>query len=167
MIVVTDSGPLIHLAAVNQFRLLNQFFQLLLITPQVHEEVVTQGAGRAGSLELQQALQEKWIAVENVADRALIERLTVPNISKTDATVIAAALLHHATLLLADDIAVRTVAMREGLSVMGTIGILVHARLEGIIDRLQPVLDQLRASGFYLDPAGHVYQDALRRVQER
>lgn len=42
MIVVTDSGPLIHLAAVNQFRLLNQFFQHLLIAPQVHEEVVTQ-----------------------------------------------------------------------------------------------------------------------------
>ena len=114
MIVVTDSGPLIHLAAVNQFRLLHQFFQLLLITPQVHEEVITQGAGRAGSLELQQALQEKWITVEEVADRALIDRLTVPNISKTDATVIATALVHHATLLLADDIAVRTVAMREG-----------------------------------------------------
>ncbi|MEO8341950.1 MAG: DUF3368 domain-containing protein [Nitrospirota bacterium] len=37
----------------------------------------------------------------------------------------------------------------------------------GIIDRLQSVLDQLMASGFYLDPAGRVYQDALRHVQER
>jgi uncharacterized protein len=101
-----------------------------------------------------------------VADSALIDRLTVPNLSKTDAAVIAAALTHNATLLLADDIAVRTLAMREGLTVMGTIGILVHARLEGIIDRLQPVLDQLMAFGFYLDPAGRVYQDALRRVQE-
>jgi uncharacterized protein len=102
-----------------------------------------------------------------VADSALIDRLRVPNISKTDAAVIAAALAHHATLLLADDIAVRTLAMREGLTVRGTIGILVHARVEGIIDKLEPVLDQLMASGFYLDPAGRVYQDALRRVQER
>jgi hypothetical protein len=39
VIVVADSGPLIHLAAVNQFRLLNRLFQHLLITPQVHEEV--------------------------------------------------------------------------------------------------------------------------------
>jgi uncharacterized protein len=115
---------------------------------------------------LQQTLQEKWITVEEVADRALVDRLTVPNISKTDATVIAAALVLHATLLLADDIAVRTLAMREGLNVMGTIGILVHARLKGIIDRLQPVLDQLMAFGLYLDQAGRVYQDALRCVQE-
>jgi uncharacterized protein len=128
--------------------------------------VVAQGTGRVGSLELRQALQEKWITIQEVADSALIDRLTVPNLSKTDAAVIAAALTHNATLLLADDIAVRTLAMREGLTVMGTIGILVHARLEGIIDRLQPVLDQLMAFGFYLDPAGRVYQDALRRVQE-
>jgi predicted nucleic acid-binding protein len=167
VIVVTDSGPLIHLAAVNQFRLLNRFFQHLLIIPQVYEEVVTQGTGRPGSLELQQAFQQKWITIEEGANSALIDRLTVPNISKTDAAVIAAALVRHATLLLADDIAVRTLAMREGLTVMGTIGILVHARLEGIIDRLEPVLDQLMAFGFYLDPAGRVYQDALRRVQER
>ncbi|HSL03420.1 MAG TPA: DUF3368 domain-containing protein [Nitrospiraceae bacterium] len=43
----------------------------------------------------------------------------------------------------------------------------LHARLEGIIDRLQPVLDQLMAFGLYLDPARRVYQEALRRVQER
>jgi len=61
--VVTDSGPLIHLAAVNQFSLLNRFFQNLLIIPHVFEEVATQGAGRAGSMELWQAIQEKWITV--------------------------------------------------------------------------------------------------------
>ena len=33
MIVVIESGPPIHLAAGNQFRLLNRFFQHLLITP--------------------------------------------------------------------------------------------------------------------------------------
>jgi len=116
---------------------------------------------------LRQAIQEKWITVEDVADRQLINRLMVPNISETDAAVIASALVRQATLLLADDSAVRALAMHEGLPVMGTVGILVHARLEGIIGRLQPVLDQLMAGGFYLDQAGRVYHDALRRVQER
>lgn len=167
MIVVADSGPLIHLAAVTQFFLLNRFFQDLLIPPQVVEEVVIQGTGRAGSMELRQALQDQWITVRQVADRDMIHRLIAPNISETDAVVIAAALVHKATLLLADDSAVRTLAMREGLAVMGTVGILVQARLEGIIDRLQPVLDQLIAFGFYLDPAGRTYQDALLRVKER
>lgn len=139
----------------------------MLIPQQVVEEVVIQGTGHAGSLELQQAIQDQWITVREVADRHVIHRLMTPNISETDAVVIAAALVHQATLLLADDTAVRTRAMREGLAVMGTVGILVQARLEGIIDRLEPVLDQLIAFGFYLDPAGRTYQDALRRVQER
>jgi predicted nucleic acid-binding protein len=61
---------------------------------------------------------------------------------------------------------VREAARREGLVVMGTVGILVQARVEGFVDRLQPLLDQLIAVGFYLDPPGHVYQDALKRVGE-
>jgi hypothetical protein len=31
---------------------------------------------------------------------------------------------------------------------------------------LKPLLDQLVASGFHLDPHGQVYQDAVRRVGE-
>jgi predicted nucleic acid-binding protein len=67
---------------------------------------------------------------------------------------------------LADDMVVREAARREGLAVMGTVGILVQARVEGFVDRLQPLLDQLIAAGFYLDPPGRVYQDALKRVGE-
>lgn len=167
VIVVADSGPLIHLAAVKQFLLLKRFFQHVLIPPAVFEEVVTQGTGRPGSTELRQALQDQWITVKQVADRDVIDRLITPSISETDAVVIVAALFHNATLLLTDDIAVRTLAMREGLTVMGTVGILVQARLDGVIARLEPVLDQLIAFGFYLDPAGRVYRDALLRVQER
>jgi hypothetical protein len=40
------------------------------------------------------------------------------------------------------------------------------ARLDGVIPALKPLLDQLVASGFHLDPHGQVYQDAVRRVGE-
>lgn len=43
VIVVADSGPLIHLAAVKQFSLLKRFVQHILIPPPVFEEVVVQG----------------------------------------------------------------------------------------------------------------------------
>lgn len=57
MIVVVDSGPLIHLASVKQFSLLKRFFHTLHTIPQVDEEVVAQGQGRAGDFEVRQALQ--------------------------------------------------------------------------------------------------------------
>jgi predicted nucleic acid-binding protein len=167
MTVVADSGPLIHLASVNQFSLLKQFFHTLCTIPQVYDEVVGQGQGRAGAVELRQAVDERWVSIETAVDPALVDRLVAANVSATDAAVIACAIRHRATRLLADDTVVRESAKREGVAVMGTGGILVQARLHGFIDGLQPLLDQLIAAGFYLDPAGHVYQDALKRVGER
>ncbi len=166
MIVVADSGPLIHLASVNQFSLLKRFFHTVHTIPLVYEEVVAQGHGRAGDFEVRQALQDGSVLVDATADSALARRFIAANVSETDATVIACAVTRKATLLLADDTAVREMAKREGLAVMGTVGILVQGRVEGFVDRLQPLLDQLIAAGFYLDPAGCVYQDALKQVGE-
>jgi predicted nucleic acid-binding protein len=50
--------------------------------------------------------------------------------------------------------------------VIGSIGILIRARLDGVIPELKPVLDQLIHGGFYLDPQGTVYHEALKRVGE-
>ena len=166
MIVVADSGPLIHLARVKQFSLLKRFFHTLYTIPQVYEEVVAQSRGRAGDFEVRQALQDRWVLVDAAADPALVQRFIAANASETDAAVIACAVTRKAMLLLADDTVVREMARREGLAVMGTVGILVQARVEGFVDRLQPLLDELIAAGFYLDPTGRVYQNALKRVEE-
>jgi predicted nucleic acid-binding protein len=57
-------------------------------------------------------------------------------------------------------------AATNDIPVIGSIGIFIRARLDGVIPALKPVLDQLVAAGFYLDPQGQVYQDALKRVGE-
>lgn len=166
MTFVADSGPLIHLALVGQFPLLKRYFHKLLIIPQVYEEVATQGKGRAGDFELREAVTERWIAVEPVKDNALVRRLTLPNVSQTDAAVVACAVENKASLVLTDDSNLRGLAEQEALSVMGSVGILILARLEGVIGELKPFLDRLVAVGFHLEPNGPVYQDALKRVRE-
>ena len=166
MIVAADSDPLIHLASVNQFSLLKRFFHTVHTIPPVYEEVVAQGQGRSGDFEVRQAVQDGWVFVDTSVDPAAIQRFVAANVSATDAAVITFAVMRKATLLLADDTVVREMAMREGLAVMGTVGILVQARLAGFVDRLRPLLDQLIGAGFYLEPAGRVYQDALKRVGE-
>jgi uncharacterized protein len=166
MTVVADSGPLIHLAIVGQFLLLKRYFYSLLIIPQVYEEVAIQGRGRPGDPELRQAVRDGWIIIEPVTDSALVQRLAAPNISETDAAVVACALEKRAALILADDSDVRELAEREGLSAIGSVGILLHSRLEGVIPALKPSLDQPVAAGFHLDPHGRVYREALKRVGE-
>ncbi len=166
MTAVADSGPLIHLATAGQFHLLNRYFQKLLIVPEVYGEIVIQGEGRYGQAELKQAVTDGWVLVEPVKDDALVQSLAVPTMSKTDTVVLAFALERKATLILTDDSMLRGLAEQEGLRVMGSIGILTVARLDGLLSELKPVLDRLIDLGFYLEPNGPVYRDALRKVRE-
>lgn len=166
MTVVADSGPLIHLATARQFYLLQRFFDKVLIIAQVYDEVVTQGKGKPGDSDVRKAIEEGWVLVDPMRELIGVERLLSPRISEIDARVVAHALENNIHLVLADDPGVRQVAEQEGLSVVGTVGILVRARLEGIIVELRPVLDYLIELGFHLDPNGLVYREALKRVGE-
>ena len=85
--------------------------------------------------------------------------------SDVDVLVVALAIEQYATLL-TDDNAVRMLAMAHRVPVIGSIGILIRARLDGVIPTLQPLLDQLIVAGFHLDPQSQVYREALRRVGE-
>ncbi len=80
--------------------------------------------------------------------------------------MVAYALALRAALVMVDDPDVRTLAEEEGLAIMGSVGILIRACLDGLIPELKPLLDQLVAKGFHLDPHGRVYQESLTRVGE-
>jgi predicted nucleic acid-binding protein len=165
---VADSGPLMHVALVGQIALLPRYAHPILIVPQVYAEVVTQGAGKPGAQELAAACQAGVVQIREVIDQQLISRVRQASplaMSDVDVMVVALAIEQQAALL-SDDAAVRTLAVGQGLSVIGSVGVLTRARLDGIIPALKPLLDQLVASGFHLDPHGQVYQDAVRRVGE-
>jgi predicted nucleic acid-binding protein len=58
MKVVSNSGPLINLAKVDQFALLQDLFQHITIPPEIFEEVVVRGVGQPGAGETYTA---QWI----------------------------------------------------------------------------------------------------------
>lgn len=165
---VADSGPLIRLAIVGQTALLQRYAHPILIVPQVYEEVVAQGAGKPGAQELAATCEAGVVQIREMTDEQLISRVrqaSPPTMSDVDVLVVALAMEQQAVLL-SDDAAVRALAMGQGLSVIGSVGVLTRARLDGVIPVLQPLLDRLIASGFHLDPHGQVYQDAVRKVGE-
>jgi predicted nucleic acid-binding protein len=170
MLTVSDSGPFIHLAIVKHADLLMHYFPRLLTLPQVYNEVVIQGKGRPGADELEQFCEEDDVRVIATTKPDIIEQVretssAIPPVSVVDMMVVALAIEHHATLL-TDDNAVRQLAMACDIPVIGSIGILIRAHHEGVISALKPVLDQLIASGFHLDPHGEVYREALQYVGE-
>lgn len=66
--------------------------------------------------------------------------------------------------LILDDRPARRLARRLGLAVIGTVGVLVLAKDQGLISGLKPELDALLRSSFYLDSV--LYQKILKRAGE-
>jgi uncharacterized protein len=51
---------------------------------------------------------------------------------------------HAAPLLLLDETAARTIAAQNGLAVMGSVGILLQAKANGVIPEVMPMIEEMR-----------------------
>lgn len=156
MIVVSDSSPLISLAAVGRFDLLRQLYETISIPASVHEEV-TRAVGLAGAEELASA---DWISRRPVGNDFLVRALD-GELDRGEAEAIALAVEIGAELLLMDERRGRAVAARFGLNVVGVLGMLVEAKQKALLDKVAPVLADLRRrAGF------RVSLELYRRVLE-
>lgn len=166
MKAIADSGPLIHLAAVNQFALLRLYFSQLLVPQAVFHEVVEAGPGQSGSRETEDGRRSGWIATVSLENPASIAPFLRQGMSPVDASVTLLAQSHPDRILLTDDLTVRNMALDLGLQVYGTIGVLIDGKRDGHVPLLKQALDQLIVSGFFLDPHGSLYREALRLAGE-
>lgn len=70
----------------------------------------------------------------------------------------------ESSVVVLDDQQARKIAEQRGLACIGTLGILIHAKESGLVQRLEPILKRLLASGFYLSATR--FRRALERVGE-
>ena len=63
-----------------------------------------------------------------------------------------------------DDYKARKIAERLGINITGTIGVIVKAKLKGIIPSIKPFLEKIKQTDFRLSPAIELL--ALEEVQE-
>jgi predicted nucleic acid-binding protein len=149
MVVVSNSSPLIYLAALGDFELIPQLFGEIHIPPAVWTEVVEQGGGfpvRAAAL---QAMAEAWLRVTPL--RHSLETITAGRkLHLGEAEVIHLAKELAAGIVLIDDRAAVLQARAQGLRVVPTIAIYIEAKRKGLIGSIKEKLDQLRAARFRL-----------------
>lgn len=144
MIVVTNAGPLIALAQIGHFSLLQLLYGQLHIPPAVRNEVVASGGGRPGAQEVDSAT---WIHIVNVRDITAVQLLK-ERLDAGESEAIVLAIELKADLLLMDEARGRRVAETRDLNKIGTVGTLVLAKKRGLVASVSPLLDALMASEF-------------------
>lgn len=147
MIVVSDTSPVVNLAAIGQLELLRQLYGAVVIPQAVHHEIVVVGAGQPGAAEVEAS---DWIETRPVTSQSIVASLQM-EVDEGEAEAIALAVELEADLLLLDERRGRRVASRLGLRFIGLLGVLIEAKHQGLIPAAKPMVDDLIAkSGFWI-----------------
>lgn len=144
-IVVADTGPLHYLILIGQIDVLPQLFGAVAVPAIVAGEL--RHAHAPNAVRAWADSPPPWLAMHDNPATASLPRL--------DPGERAAITLAHALgagLLLIDDRAGVAAARGEGLRVTGTIGVLVDAASQGLL-QLDAAFAALRATNFHYPPA--------------
>lgn len=148
--IVADASPLIGLSRVGLLRLLRELYGKVVIPPAVQAELEI-ARRRPGHEALAEALTEGWLAQLEVGTSTEPERRDRA-IGKGEEQALLLAEQLPARFLLIDERAGRAMAMRRGIPVVGTGGVLLVAKEQGLIESVGAVLEQLAAHRFRLSP---------------
>lgn len=157
-LLVADAGPLIFLAKLGRLNLLTE------ADVHVPAAVMAEISAKADEAckQIEQAANH-WLKVVEVQNRNTIQ-LLLADLDLGEAEVIAIAKEINADTVLLDDLDARRFAKRVGLATIGTVGILLSARLQGKIPSLREEIDRLQVHGFRISKA--LVEEALKAAGE-
>ncbi len=146
MTVVSDSSPLIILAQLDCFDLLNQLYSRVYISPEVYHEVVVAGLGLPGASEVANA---GWIEAKQLQDQnafVAVQKKHALGAGEISTILLAKELRANAVLL--DDYDARKLAAAEGLKVRGSVGLLETLYLQRHLSDLRDAYRRLLTLGY-------------------
>ncbi len=144
---VADSTCLIGLERIGKLEILPELFAPVIISLEIEREF----GGKFS-----------WLQVETLTGNMLAAALRLV-IDAGEAEAIAL-VSEKSCLLISDDKQARAAAKSLGVTVIGTIGVLVKAKQSGIIMEIKPILESLELNNFYVSRA--LREEALRLVGE-
>ena len=104
-----------------------------------------------------------WVRIVPVSDQQK-QQLLATQLDLGESSAIALALEIPDSVLILDDYKARRVATQLGLTLTGTVGVLVKAKLRGLLPSIRPLLARIRQTNFRLSST--LEQEALRAAGE-
>ena len=161
MIVVSNTSPIINLAAIGKPDLLKKCFGKVYIPPAVYDEITVKGSGEPGDIEVRTV---DWIEVVEVKDTSLLLLLR-KDLDDGEAESIVLSIQLDSDLLLLDEFDARSIASKLRLRFIGLLGVLMRAKEAGYVQKVKPLMNSLKKqAGFWIDD--DLYQYVLNVVKE-
>lgn len=128
-IIISDTSCLILLDNIGELSILNKLFGNITTTSEV--------AGEFGKL------LPPWIEIKEPSNKNY-QSIIEASLDKGEASAIEL----DNCLLIIDDLKGRKFAHQLGLTIIGTIGVIVDAKLAGIIPSIKPILSKIKSTNF-------------------
>lgn len=143
--IVSNSSCIISLERMGSLNLLRRTFSEVLIPEAVFQEI---------------GLNLDWITVVKVCNRELVQSLET-QLGPGESEAIALAVENHLPIIL-DDQKARKLAQRLNVRVVGTLGMIIQAKRNGIIPNVKPIILKLKEVNLYLSQEliDQILQDA-------
>jgi predicted nucleic acid-binding protein len=143
MVVVADTSPVNYLVLIDCMDVLRILYGRVVIPVEVFSELTAEGAPASVAAWIPD--HPEWIEVRHAPQGTLPE--VAASLDAGEAAAIRLALIERDSLLLIDESAGRRVADKLGVPNTGTLGVLVDAAAEGLVD-LRSALEKLRRTNF-------------------
>ncbi len=161
MKAVSNTTPLRYLIAIDQEHLLGKLFEKVFVRVAVHEELTD---ARTPVIVRRRVLSlPAWFEIRAVNEPAAGPLAATLHRGEREAILLAEAM--GADVLLIDEQVGRSIALSRNLPLSGTLGVLERADRIGLVSDFPRVLQQLKASGFFITEK--LKQQLLERHRER
>jgi predicted nucleic acid-binding protein len=161
MVIVSDTSPLSNLFRIGMLHLLPDLYGSVVVSKTVWQELlILEKLGH----DISELTHAAWLDIQSPSVSS-IPFLLNDDLDPGEAEAIALAKEIGADLLIMDEKSGRAVAQREGLSIIGTLGILLEAKKQQRIAMVKPVMLDLQTKArFRISPA--LFQEVLRLAGE-
>ncbi len=134
-IIISDTSCIIILNKIGELDLLRKVYGSVTTTIEIAKEFGD--------------ILPKWFEIVSVKDKLTLQLLEM-QIDKGEASAIALALETSNCTVILDDYKARKIADKLGLIFTGTLGVIIKAKLNGIIPSIIPILKRIKETNFRL-----------------
>ncbi len=132
--VIADASCFIILFKIGELKLLSEIFDEIYTTVEIAEEF-------GFSL-------PSWVNIHPVNNKTYQQKLEL-ELDRGEASALALSLEIENVIVILDDYKARKLAERLGITYTGTLGLILRAKLEGIIPSVKELLEKIKKTNFH------------------